>query len=86
MMGFNMAWASLAIGDTVAVSNGEREPNADPTSLAHRVWRSHNFSGELVDKLDGAHRALCFDLPADADGNVIGYTVEEAVAHTFTLA
>lgn len=86
MMDFDTAWASLTIGDTVTVSNSDPEPMARPDSMAMKVWRSHNFTGALVEKIDGAPRLLRFDLPADAQANVIGFAIAEDVPHDFDPA
>lgn len=83
-MDFAAAWDALAPGDQVAVSDGRPSPSANPASMAARIWRSHNFAGVLVEKIDGPPRALRFDLAADGAGNVIGFSVVEGFGHLFT--
>lgn len=82
-MDFAEAWTALAIGHSTVVSNGQPEPMATPESFVHRVWRSHNFTGQLVEKIDGPPRQLRFDLAPDDNGSVIGYAIMEGVGHTF---
>lgn len=85
-MDFATAWASLSIGDTVTISNGQPHPGSKPDSLSTRIWASHNFTGELVAKLAGERRSLCFNLPPNAAGNVVGYAIAEDSPHEFALA
>ncbi|MFL6864106.1 MAG: hypothetical protein ACJ8DZ_14015 [Allosphingosinicella sp.] len=85
-MDFAEAWDALGVGDQAAVSNGQPRPPGTDTSFAVKVWRSHNFTGTLAEKPPGPPRGLRFDLPADANGTVIGYTVLEGVGHIFEPA
>ena len=64
------------------VSDGTPEPS-NPAGVPWRAWRSHNFTGTLAEKIDGAPRAMRFELAPNDAGNVIGYTVLEAVPHSF---
>lgn len=85
-MDFATAWAELELGVVVTVSDGTPAPMALPDSLPMRLWRSHNFEGELVEKIDGMPRQLRFDLPANGNGNQIGYAVAEGHGHNFDVA
>lgn len=85
-MNFSEAWDTLSAGDSVAVSNGDPPPQALADSIPMRVWRSHNFTGTLVEKIDGSPRLLRFNLPLNAEGNTIGFSVAEDVPHAFALA
>jgi hypothetical protein len=85
-MDFAQAWETLSIGDQVAVSNGKPPPSANTEGVPYKAWRSHNFTGELVEKIDGPFRAMRFDLPVDEAGTIIGFTVLEAIAHSYELA
>ena len=82
-MDFAQAWDILSIGDLVAVANGKPPPSANTEGVPYKAWRSHNFTGALVEKIDGPFRAMRFELPADELGTVIGFTVQDAVPHTF---
>lgn len=86
MIDFAAIWDDLAIGDEVTVSNGQAEPLGGTDALDHRIWRSHNFTAALGEKLDGTPRAMRFDLPADEAGSVIGFVVREGDGHTFQPA
>jgi hypothetical protein len=81
MMDFAEAWSAFSIGDKVAVSDG-LPPPSNPAGVAHRAWRSHNFTGRLVEKVDGGFRAMKFELDPEG-GATIAYTVQEAVPHVF---
>jgi hypothetical protein len=83
-MDFEVAWDTLELGDTVAVSDGRPCLSTNASSLANRIWRSHNFTGALVEKIDGPPRSLRFDLPADGNGNFVGYSTVEGFGHVFT--
>lgn len=85
-MDFPTAWDAFSIGDLVAVSNGAPTPAAGPDSLVMRIWRSHNFTGELVEKMGGEPRAMRFQLAPNEAGNVIGFTVRESDGHGFAAA
>jgi hypothetical protein len=85
-MDFAAAWDTLDVGATAAVSNGAPRPSANPTSLPMRIWQSHNFTGELVEKIDGDPRAMRFQLAPNEAGNIIGFTVRESDGHSFEPA
>lgn len=85
-MDFATAWATLAIGDVVAVSNGQPHPGSKPASLSARIWASHNFTGTLAEKIDGDRQGLRFELPPTEGGSVIGFVVAADVPHEFALA
>lgn len=80
MIDFATAWDHLDIGDQLTASNGAIEP-ADPESLDHRVWRSHNFSGVIAEKIDGEPRQMRIELPANEHGAVIGYLIDVFGGH-----
>lgn len=80
---FATAWTSFAIGGSVTVSDGMPEPSK-PEGMAWRLWRSHNFTGTLVEKLGDAQRAMRFQLAA-VGGVQVSYDVAEAVAHQFEV-
>jgi hypothetical protein len=83
-MDFAEAWDTLAIGDEVTVSNGMPRPN-NFDGIPYRMWVSHNFTGTLVEKIDGEWRAMKFELPPSL-AFVIAFTVQEAIPHTFESA
>jgi hypothetical protein len=83
-MDFAQAWEELAIGDVVTVSNGRPCPSTNRGGLPYRLWRSHNFTGVLVEMSEGeAGRTMRFELAADASGSVVGYSVAEGGGHGF---
>lgn len=81
-MTFEEAWDALAIGDTVTVSDGTPPPT-NPDGMPYRAWVSHNFSGELLEKIDGDWRAMKIQRAA-VGAATVAYTVQEAISHTFT--
>lgn len=81
-MSFNAAFASIPVGATVQVSNGLPEPGVQG-GRPWQIWRSHNFTGELVEKIDLAPRRMVFTLPP-ADNATVSYTVTEGLGHAFT--
>lgn len=86
MIGFAEIWDTSEIGDEVTVANGSPEPATGPDSLDHKVWRSHNFTGSVAEKIEGDVRAMRIDLPANDAGNVVGFVVCEGDGHSFTPA
>ena len=52
------------------------------SGLAWRLWRAHNFTGTLAEKIDGDFRAMRFELVNEL-GNAIGHTVAEGGGHRF---
>lgn len=85
-MDFATAWSTFLIGDPVAVSNDQPSPDMDESTQAMKIWRSHNFTGTLAEKIAGANRRMRFELAPNADGNIIGYSVAEDVPHSFVAA
>lgn len=81
-MDFAAAWDAFGLGDEITVSDGAAQPS-NPDGIPYKAWRSHNFTGHLVEKIDGEYRAMKIEL-APEGGAVIAYTVQEAVPHTFT--
>lgn len=86
-MTFDDVFASAPIGAIVSVSDGAYPP---PTTAAFRYacWRSHNFSGPLLAKIDadeaGPRRLLIED--SDAPCTHRAYEIREDVAHVFAIA
>lgn len=82
-MTFDEVWAAAVIGDVVSVSDGRAAPGGALGDRRYNLWRSHNFSGALLEKIDGPPRMLRI---ADA-GNpkAVAYDVSEAVLHTFEI-
>lgn len=83
-MTFEEAYDTAAVGDVLTVSDGKSAP---PTSATFRAacWRSHNFSGPLLEKRAGPPRALVIE-DAAAPCKQRAYVVREDADHTFTLA
>lgn len=80
-MTFEEVFAGAEIGAVLAVSNGKTAP---PESAAFRynIWRSHNFTGALLEKIDGPPRRLVI---ADAEAPILrSFTVAEEYGHVFT--
>jgi hypothetical protein len=85
-MTFEQVWNDFAIGQRVRVSNGEAEPGGGPEGIEFKVWRSHNFEGELFEKIDEDPRSLAFRLDEIEDEGVryrVGYTIAEGGGHSF---
>lgn len=82
MMDFAQAWDRAVVGTELIVSDGRPEPPQQ--TPAWRMWRSHNFTGSVLAKIDGPPRVLRIEFETEAA--TIAYDVSEAVAHTFTLA
>jgi len=82
-MTFSEFWDSAEIGDTATVSDGMDEPTQE-TGLPHKAWRSHNFTGTLVEMINTNPRRMRFELPKQGNAT-ISYTVVETIGHTFTV-
>lgn len=80
-MDFDEAFETLALASWVRVSNGEPEPPGKGT-VRWRVWRSHNFDGQLMIQHAGPPRAMTFELEPTPTAHV-GYTITEGGGHTF---
>lgn len=83
-LSFSAAFATLSIGAHVTVSNGLPEPTKVGGG-PWRVWRSHNFTGELVEKIDESPRRMVFQLPKEG-GALVSYTIVEGLGHGFEVA
>lgn len=83
MMDFAIAWKKVQIGQRVRVSNGLPEPSK-PDGRPHAIWRSHNHEGEVVEKIDGAFRAIRVQLD-EHEGAQVAYDVSEMSGDKFEL-
>jgi hypothetical protein len=81
-MDFAAAWDAFAIGDRVKVSDGTPPPSTNTNGMPYRAWRSHNFTGTLIAKIDGEYRGLQIQCAPDGDAT-IAFTVAEGLPHTF---
>lgn len=81
-MTFEEIWQNTPLGTRLRVTDGKPEPSGQE-GLPWRLWRSHNFDGEFVDKIAGPPRALQIRLD-ESGGSQIAYTVSETVEHEFT--
>ena len=82
-MSFGAAFATLTIGQTATVANGNPEPTK-VGGVPWRIWRSHNFTGQLVEKIEGVPRRMVFRLPEDG-GAQTSYTIVDGLGHSFTV-
>ena len=84
-MTFDDVFAGVAVGAVLAVSDGKAAP-PESARLRFACWRSHNFTGALLQKLGpaGGARGLVIEA-VNAPGLKIAYTVLEGPAHTFEL-
>ena len=81
-MDFATAWISLEVDDYVSVSDGKPEPSV-LGGPAWFMWRSHNFTGQLIAKAGSdPQRTMTFEL-APRNGATIAYTVHESGGHAF---
>ena len=81
-MSFGATFASVEIGQEVIVSNG----NPEPTKIGGvpwRIWRSHNFTGTLIEKVEGVPRQMVIQLPEEG-GVRTSYTIVDGRGHNFT--
>ena len=83
-MTFDETFTQASIGDYLSVSDGTPEPSKSG-SLRWKTWRSHNFTGKLVEKHDTSSRKMRFELAKTA-GVTAGFIIVEPSAHTFTAA
>lgn len=81
-MEFAQAWDSFSVGDVIVVANGEIEPGREAQPVAWAAWRSHNFSGTILEKIDGTPRALRIELP-ERGGATLVYCPREGDGHRF---
>lgn len=85
-MTFEEAWNAFQLGDMVKVRKGGPPPSSNKDGIPYKAWASHNFTGQLVEKIDGEWRSMRFELPPTEEGNIIGYTIVEGVGHVFTAS
>jgi len=81
-MDFAAAWDAFALGDRVKVSDSTPPPSTNTHGIPYRAWRSHNFTGTLIAKVDGDYRGLQIECDPET-GAIIAYTVAEGLPHTF---
>ena len=81
-MSFGAAFATFALGDSVVVANGNPEPSKSG-GVPWRIWRSHNFTGTLIEKVEGVPRQMVFQLPEEG-GVRTSYTIVDGLGHNFT--
>ncbi len=77
---------ALPLGAVLAVSNGRPAPPMAAT-FRYNCWRSHNFSGPLLAKIDAtetAPRMLRIEARNEA-GARIAYDIADGAGHSFTL-
>jgi hypothetical protein len=81
-MTFEEAFA-LDIGTVVTVADGSPQPSGGLGDRRYNQWRSHNFTGPILEKNGVApFRSL---LIGDAGSTYqVKYLIEEWVSHTFT--
>jgi hypothetical protein len=82
MMDFATAWDAFEVGDAVEVSNGVPEPAGLLDSLEHRIWRSHNFTGAIAERVFGPPRAIVISFSTET-GAEIGFSIVEGEGHSF---
>jgi hypothetical protein len=84
-MTFDEVFTDTPIGALLQVSDGRPSP---PPKAVQRVreWRSHNFSGPLLEKIEATETApRRMKIRAiDEPGLVVEYVVAEGIGHTFT--
>lgn len=81
-MNFSECWDTVSIGTRVEVSDGTPEPT-NPNGNPYKMWRSHNFVGELVEKNGSTpHRVIAFRLDPDPLATLT-FAVNESTPHTF---
>lgn len=83
MSTFSECWDTATLSARVTVSDGMPQPS-NMDGLPWRLWRSHNFTGSLVAKLDGTPRAMKFEL-SPANGATVSYEIVEGLGHSFTI-
>jgi hypothetical protein len=85
-MDFAQAWAAFAVTDYVAVSDGSPMPSLIG-GLPWRCWRSHNFVGRVIAKIDGApgHRQISLELTPQGSA-ITSYCIHESGGHSFTAS
>lgn len=81
-MSFGAAFAIFNLGNWVVVANGNPEPSKTG-GVPWRIWRSHNFTGQLVEKIEGVPRRMVFSLPEEG-GAQTSYTIVDGLGHNFT--
>lgn len=83
MISFAECWDTAAPDMRVTVSDGMPEPT-NPNGLPWRLWRSHNFTGSLKQKIAGSPRRMVFELDPTA-GATVSYEIIEGLGHSFAI-
>ena len=81
---FAAAWANLSTGDYVSISDGNDETSVRGGTLWWG-WRSHNFVGQFKGRVEGTRRKLLFQLPRQANADVV-FEIVESYPHTFEMS
>jgi len=81
-MTFEEAFA-LELGTTVTVSDGSPEPPNGFGDRRYNLWRSHNFTGQIIAK-GGSAPFRTLTISDQNSAYQVRYTIEEWVAHVFT--
>lgn len=87
-LSFDQVWTRADVGDVVRVSNGRNAPS-NTASAEHARWRSHNFGGPLLAKIEATDARPRVLRICDADNLVArsaSYDIAEGGAHTFALS
>lgn len=81
-MNFSECWDAVPVGARVEVSDGSPQPS-NQNGTPFKMWRSHNFTGELVEKTgDAPHRIMGFRLDPE-ETVTLTFGVNESTPHTF---
>lgn len=81
MINFAEAFA-LPIGTRVRVSDGLPPPGGE--GLARNIWRSHNHTGNIVEKTGGQWRTIKVEEDED-DGVQVAFTITEQSGDKFEV-
>lgn len=82
-MTFDEIWDGVSLGAIITVSNGKPAPSGGLGTPRYNLWRSHNFSGPLLEKIDGAPRKL--RIRDQSNPYQVAYDVSEGVEHSFAV-
>lgn len=79
---FSQAWETYVVGDEIFVRDGRAEPPVTG-SKPWFMWRAHNPTGELVEKVDGPPRELVVKFSPSEGVEIRQHIVEGAADYTF---